>query len=65
MIQENVMWETWIGMKVIKRSNKPFKSTQKIGVVTEYTINPYSNKKGFKIDNDTIVDCHQVKLILE
>lgn len=55
-------WESWVGKKVVKHSNKPFKSTFLIGTVVEFTTNPYSNKKAFKMDDDSIVDCQQVKL---
>lgn len=55
-------WHDWVGLEVIKHSRKPFKSGNIIVKVKEYTTNPYSGKKGFKLDDDSIVDCHQVKL---
>lgn len=55
-------WDSWIGQKVVKHSNRPFKSSFLIGTVAGITINPHSQKKAFKMDDDSIVDCHQVKL---
>lgn len=57
-------WPNWVNHEVIKHSGKPFKSGKKIGVVKELTTNPYSNKKAFKMDDDSIVDCHQCKLLI-
>lgn len=56
-------WIHWVGFNVSKRSNKPFKSGKHIGLVKEYTINPNSGKNAFKMDDDSIVDCYQVKLV--
>ena len=53
-------WETWGGLTVEKRSGKPFKSGKKQGIVISKTINTYSNKSGFLMDDGSIVDCHQV-----
>ena len=55
-------WESWVGQKVVKHSNKPFKSTFLIGTVVGFTTNPHSQKKAFLMDDESIVDCHQVKL---
>jgi len=56
-------WDRWVGFNVVKHSNKPFKSGLQIGLVMGTTINPNSNKQAFIMDDDSIVDCHQVKLI--
>ena len=53
-------WENWVGYIVEKKSGKPFKSGLKHGVVISKTINPRSNKSGFLMNDDSIVDCHQV-----
>lgn len=55
-------WENWIGCEVIKHSKKPFKSGKKVGCIINMIVNPYSGKMGFKMDDDSIVDCYQVKL---
>jgi hypothetical protein len=55
-------WESWVGKTVIKHSRKPFKSTFQTGRVKGITINPYSKKKGFLMDDGSIVDCMQVTL---
>lgn len=52
-------WVNWINHEIIKHSGKPFKSGEKIGIPKELTINPYSNKQAFKMDDGSIVDCHQ------
>ena len=56
-------WSSWVGKMLTKHSPKPFKSGKKEGIAIEYTINPYSGKPAFKMDDDSIVDCHQVKLV--
>jgi hypothetical protein len=55
-------WESWVGKTVIKHSKKPFKSTFQTSTVKDITINPYSKKKGFLMDDGSIVDCMQVAL---
>jgi len=62
-IQDRVKeWREWEGKLVVKKSGKPFKSGDKIGKVIVTTINLNSGKPGFLIDNESIVDCYQVKL---
>lgn len=56
-------WKNWVGLDVIKHSKKPFKSGKLIERVFEYTTNPHSGKAGFKFADESIVDCHQVKLV--
>jgi hypothetical protein len=56
-------WKKWIGLNIIKRSNKPFKSGLKIGIPLGMELNPYSGKMAFKMDDGSIVDCHQCKLV--
>lgn len=56
-------WDNWVGKKVEKYSKKPFKSGKITGFPVEVTINPNSGKKAFKMDDNSIVDCFQVKLI--
>lgn len=55
-------WDNWIGKQVVKYSKKPFKSGKTIGIPVEVTVNPHSNKKAFKMDDNSIVDCFQVAL---
>lgn len=54
-------WSSWVGLVLIKHSDKPFKSGLKKGIAVEFTTNPNSGKPAFKMDDDSIVDCHQVK----
>lgn len=58
---------TFIGLEVIKKSNKPFKSGYKTGIVTGYSINEDSPKLklAFIIDNDSenLVNVDICKLI--
>lgn len=56
-------WHKWVGLEVIKHSNKPFKSGRHTAIVVEYTTNPHSDKAGFKLNDGSIVDCHQCKLL--
>ena len=57
-----------IGEEVIKKSNKPFKSGDKTGLVTGYAINTNSPKKriAFIIDNDpeNLVNVNICKLVI-
>lgn len=56
-------WPSWIGKEVVKHSNKPFKSGEKIGVPKELCLNQYSGKQGFKMNDKSVVDCHQCRLV--
>ena len=59
-------WENWVGKQIIKHSNKPFKSGEKVGVIESLEINPNSGKKAFLMrDDKTLVDCHQCRLLTE
>ncbi len=59
-------WENWVGLQIIKRSGKPFKSGEKVGIVESVEINPNSDKKAFRMKEDqTLVDCHQCQLLKE
>jgi hypothetical protein len=64
-MEKNIInnWNEWVNLKVTKHSDKPFKSGKKIGIITELTVNPFSGKQAFKMDDDSIVDCYQVKLL--
>jgi hypothetical protein len=54
----------YIGMKTQKRSNKPFKSGNKINTITGVTMNPNTNKYAFTFEeDDSIVDIRQCVLI--
>jgi hypothetical protein len=55
-------WPNWIGKEVIKHSKKPFKSKQIIETVIGLTTNPNSNKQAFKLNDGSVVDCHQCQL---
>lgn len=59
---EGEKWLSWVDKEIIKKSNKPFKSGKQVGMVSEITINPYSEKLGFKMDDGSIVDCYQCNL---
>lgn len=57
-------WNKWVGKKIEKHSNKPFKSGLKIGIPKQYGENPYTGKPAFlMLDDETWVDCFQCKLI--
>lgn len=58
---EQDKWENWIGLTLVKHSDKPFKSGKKKGVAVKLTTNPNSGRKAFKMDDDSVVDCFQVK----
>lgn len=55
-------WENWIGMKIIKYSQKPFKNGKQVNIAVSMKTNPNSNKMGFEVEDGSIVDCHQCKL---
>lgn len=55
-------WPDWVGDTVEKHSGKPFKGGEKIGIITDMGINPWTGRKAFKIDDDSYVDCYQCKL---
>lgn len=56
---EQSNWQNWIGKEIIKHSDKPFKSGSKTAIPLEITINEYSQKTAFKLDDGSVVDCHQ------
>ena len=56
-------WENYIGKEIEKHSGKPFKSGKKTGIAISMGINPNSGKQGFNMDDGTIVDCMQCKLV--
>jgi len=58
-------WKDWVGLEVAKHSGKPFKSGKSTGLVTEYTVNPHSNKVAFKMDDGSVVDCYQVTKLIK
>lgn len=59
-------WETWVGKKVYKTSDKPFKSTFKIATVKGITINPWTNRPAFTFEeDDSIVECRTCERCLE
>ena len=55
-------WENWIGLEVIKHSKKPFKGGKQIEIVEYLTTNSFSGKQAFILNDESIVDCHQVKI---
>lgn len=55
-------WDNWIGEEVVKFSNKPFKSGQKVGTPIGVETNPHSGKKAFKMTDDSVVDCLRTHL---
>lgn len=55
-------WVDWVGLYVTKHSGRPFKSGDLISRITKFTINPYSLKPAFEMDDESVVDCYQVKL---
>jgi hypothetical protein len=59
---EKDLWVNWVGMILRKHSNNPFKSGLQTGRAMELTVNPYSLKQGFLMDDGTVVDCFRCKL---
>ena len=59
-------WDNYVGKQIVKRSGKPFKSGNKVGVVENMSINPNTGRKAFLMrDDQTLVDCHQCQLLIE
>ena len=52
-------WEKWIGLRIVKHSGRPFKSSFKIGVPIAMVINQHSQKPAFMMEDSSVVDCHQ------
>tara|TARA_Y100001951_G_C11294999_1_gene274907 strand:+ start:3405 stop:3593 length:189 start_codon:yes stop_codon:yes gene_type:complete len=56
-------YRKWIGKKVRKCSNKPFKSGEKINTVKGLFFNNNSGKMGFLFEeDDSVVDCFICRL---
>lgn len=55
-------WINWIGLGVVKKSKKKFKSGNTTGIPIRLTVNQYSKKPAFRMDDDSIVDCHILEL---
>lgn len=52
------------GDKVKKRSNKPFKSGNKINTIESITINPKTDKIAYTFEeDDSVVDCWKCKKV--
>lgn len=60
---DKLNWVNYIGKEIEKHSGKPFKSGDKIAIPISIETNPYSGKEGFKLGDNTIVDCMQCKLV--
>lgn len=58
-------WINWKGKEVIKHSKKPFKSGKITGIVVDLTTNPNSGKVAFRMNDESVVDCFQVKLFVD
>lgn len=56
-------WKDYVGKEIEKHSGKPFKNGEKTNIVKGFGINPYSGKPGFVVEDDSIVDCYQCKLV--
>jgi len=56
-------WPNWVSKEIVKHSGKPFKSGKLVGVTLGMEPNPNSGKMGFKMDDGSIVDCFQCKLL--
>lgn len=58
------MFEHMLNKEIVKKSNRPFKSGEKIGVPLKFTTNEYSGRIAFVMkDDDSIVDCFRCKLL--
>ena len=56
-------WDLWIGKKVFKTSDKPFKSGFKIATVVGVTTNPWTQRQAFTFkEDDSIVECRMCEL---
>lgn len=52
-----------VGDKVVKSSNKPFKSELKVNTISGYTINEHTSNDAYTFEEDeSVVDCWKVKL---
>jgi len=66
LINEKPIYQSFIGMKIVKKSKHPFKSGFKINTVKGLTINSYTQRLAFTFDEDeSIVDCAKCKLSTE
>lgn len=55
-------YSSWVNSEIVKKSNKPFKSGLKVGIVKSMTINPHNPELAFLMNDGSIVNCHQCKL---
>lgn len=55
-------YKSWLNSEIEKKSGKPFKSGLKIGTPLQMTVNSYTFKVAFLMDDDSVVDCTQCKL---
>ena len=61
-ITQQEVWESWIGKQVVKRSGKPFKSKEKVGIPLAITVSLKSGKESFEMNDGSVVDCYQIQL---
>mgnify|MGYP007085771800 FL=1 len=61
---EDINYTEWIGKKICKHSDKPFKSGLKIGIPIAIETNDKSGHQSFRMkDDNTLVDCFRCKLL--
>ena len=61
-----LFFEPWIGSRVMKHSQRPFKSTFQVNTVKGITTNPNTGLPAFTFyEDEMVVDCYRCKLLNE
>lgn len=53
---------SFIGKTIVKRSAKPFKSGDKLAIVTGFSKHPFTKKLCFVLEDNSIIECFRCKL---
>lgn len=62
--EDLLKWVYLIGTQVVKRSNKPFKSSKKVNTVRGIVKNPQTNRFAFIFEeDDSNVECWKCKTV--
>lgn len=57
------MFHHMLGKQIVKKSNRPFKSGDKVGTALSFTTNEHSGRIAFIMkEDDSVVDCFRCKL---
>lgn len=60
MVKKN--WKKWIDKIVVKHNNKQFLNGKYDIKIKDLVISEFSGKEVFLLEDDTTIDCYQVKL---